>query len=71
MGDILRVLKKFRLLVSYTGYQGQQRLLDFKRSQRIPDIFLEVEGKPYIVDFRVSFDNPEKLKAAYQSKIEK
>ena len=37
-------LKKFRLLVSYTGYQGQQRLLDFKRSQRVPDIFLEEQA---------------------------
>ncbi len=37
-------LKKFRLLVSYTGYQGQQRLIDFKRSQRVPDIFLEEQA---------------------------
>ncbi|PQJ16674.1 outer membrane beta-barrel protein [Aureicoccus marinus] len=37
-------LKKFRLLVSYTGYKGQQRLLDFKRSQRVPDIFLEEQA---------------------------
>ena len=36
--------KEFRLLVSYTGYEGQQRLLSFKRSQRIPDILLKEQA---------------------------
>lgn len=37
-------LKQFRLLVSYTGYQGQERLLSFKRKQRIEDILLEEQA---------------------------
>ena len=37
-------LKEFRLLISYTGYEGQQRLLSFKKSQRVPDILLKEQA---------------------------